>query len=74
MSNYKVYLYVLAGCILGALVAMSAPGLGVGVGIACGAGVGVALGTRPRGTSGCGPRRGRGGGDAPDHGTPRRTG
>ncbi len=53
MDRYRLYLYVLAGCIIGAIAAASAPGLGVAVGIACGAGVGVALGSR----SSCRPAR-----------------
>jgi hypothetical protein len=46
MNNFSTYVYVVIGCIVGAIAGLSAGGLGVGVGIACGAGVGVALASR----------------------------
>jgi hypothetical protein len=46
MNNVRTYVYVVIGCIVGAIGGWSADGLGIAVGIACGAGVGVALASR----------------------------
>ena len=55
MSNYRIYAYIVIGCILGALAGLAGHGFGIAAGIACGAGVAVALSSRPRGGSGrCG--------------------
>jgi hypothetical protein len=49
MSRYRIYAYIVIGCIVGAAAGMAGHGLGIAAGIACGAGVAVALSSRPRG-------------------------
>jgi hypothetical protein len=56
MNNVRTYVYVVIGCILGAIAGASTGGLGIGVGIACGAGVGVALASRATCTGARDPR------------------